>query len=110
MGKLVYIKTGQAVTGGQSAPSSGRGLVHLDGTPVERKRGTQPAKAKNTKAVTPSVSPRPMENASTGNSRPNSRLLADVRTKSGRCTGGGGREAEYPDRQPERWGFPAKRP
>lgn len=80
MGKLVYIKTGQAVTGGQSAPSSGRGLVHLDGTPVERKRGTQPAKAKNTKAVTPSVSPRPMENASTGNSRPNSRLLADVRT------------------------------
>ena len=80
MGKLVYIKTGQAVTGGQSAPSSGRGLVHLDGTPVERKRGTQPAKAKNTKAVTPSVSPRPMENASTGNIRPNSRLLADVRT------------------------------
>lgn len=80
MGKLVYIKTGQAVTGGQSAPSSGRGLVHLDGTPVERKRGTQPAKAKNTKAVTPSVSPRPMENASTGNSRPNNRLLADVRT------------------------------
>lgn len=80
MGKLVYIKTGQAVTGGQSAPSSGRGLVHLDGTPVERKRGTQPAKAKETKAVTPSVSPRPMENASTGNSRPNSRLLADVRT------------------------------
>lgn len=80
MGKLVYIKTGQTVTGGQSAPSSGRGLVHLDGTPVERKRGTQPAKAKNTKAVTPSVSPRPMENASTGNSRPNSRLLADVRT------------------------------
>lgn len=80
MGKLVYIKTGQAVTGGQSAPSSGRGLVHLDGTPVERKRGTQPAKAKETKAVTPSVSPRPMENASTGNSRPNSRLLSDVRT------------------------------
>ena len=80
MGKLVYIKTGQAVTGGQSAPSSGRGLMHLDGTPVERKRGTQPAKAKETKAVTPSVSPRPMENASTGNSRPNSRLLADVRT------------------------------
>lgn len=80
MGKLVYIKTGQAVTGGQSAPSSGRGLVHLDGTPVERKRGTQPAKAKETKAVTPSVSHRPMENASTGNSRPNSRLLADVRT------------------------------
>ena len=80
MGKLVYIKTGQAVTGGQSAPSSGRGLVHLDGTPVERKRGTQPAKAKETKAVTPSASPRPMENASTGNSRPNSRLLADVRT------------------------------
>lgn len=37
-------------------------------------------KAKETKAVTPSVSPRPMENASTGNSRPNSRLLADVRT------------------------------
>lgn len=37
-------------------------------------------KAKRTKAVTPSVSPRPMENASTGNSRPNSRLLADVRT------------------------------
>ena len=80
MGKLVYIKTGQAVTGGQSAPPSGRGLMHLDGTPVERKRGTQPAKAKETKAVTPSVSPRPMENASTGNSRPNSRLLADVRT------------------------------
>ena len=80
MGKLVYIKTGQAVTGGQSAPSSGRGLMHLDGTPVERKRGTQPAKAKETKAVTPSVSPRPMENASTGNSRRNSRLLADVRT------------------------------
>lgn len=80
MGKLVYIKTGQAVTGGQSAPSSGRGLMHLDGTPVERKRGTQPAKAKETKAVTPSVSTRPMENASTGNSRPNSRLLADVRT------------------------------
>lgn len=80
MGKLVYIKTGQAVTGGQSAPSSGRGLMHLDGTPVERKRGTQPAKAKETKAVTPSASPRPMENASTGNSRPNSRLLADVRT------------------------------
>ena len=40
MGKLVYIKTGQAVTGGQSAPPSGRGLMHLDGTPVERKRGT----------------------------------------------------------------------
>lgn len=37
-------------------------------------------KAKETKAVTPSVSPRTMENASTGNSRPNSRLLADVRT------------------------------
>lgn len=37
-------------------------------------------KAKGTKAVTPSASPRPMENASTGNSRPNSRLLADVRT------------------------------
>lgn len=80
MGKLVYIKTGQAVTGGQSAPTSGRGLMHLDGTPVERKRGTQPAKAKETKAVTPSAFPRPMENASTGNSRPNSRLLADVRT------------------------------
>ena len=80
MGKLVYIKTGQAVTGGQSAPSSGRGLMHLNGTPVERKSGTQPAKAKETKAVTPSASPRPMENASTGNSRPNSRLLADVRT------------------------------
>ena len=80
MGKLVYIKTGQAVTGGQSAPSSGRGLVHLDGTPVERKSGTQPTKAKETKAVTPSASPRPMENASTGNSRPNSRLLTDVRT------------------------------
>ena len=80
MGKLVYIKTGQAVTGGQSAPSSGRGLMHLDGTPVERKSGTQPAKAKETKAVTPFASPRPMENASTGNSRPNSRLLADVRT------------------------------
>lgn len=80
MGKLVYIKTGQAVTGGQSAPTSGRGLMHLDGTPVERKSGTQPAKAKKTKAVTPSASPRPMENASTGNSRPNSRLLADVQT------------------------------
>lgn len=80
MGKLVYIKTGQAVNGGQSAPSSGRGLMHLDGTPVERKGGTQPVKAKETKAVTPSASPRPMENASTGNSRPNSRLLADVRT------------------------------
>lgn len=80
MGKLVYIKTGQAVTGGQSVPTSGRGLVHLDGTPVERKSGTQPAKAKQTKAVTPSASPRPMENASTENSRPNSRLLADVRT------------------------------
>lgn len=80
MGKLVYIKTGQAVTGGQSAPPSGRGLMHLDGTPVERKRGTQPAKAKGTKAVTPSASPRPMENASVGNSRPNSRLLADVQT------------------------------
>lgn len=37
-------------------------------------------KAKETRAVTPSASPRPMENASTGNSRPNSRLLADVRT------------------------------
>ena len=37
-------------------------------------------KAKDTKAVTPSVSTRPMENASTGNSRPNSRLLADVQT------------------------------
>lgn len=80
MGKLVYIKTGQAVTGGQSAPTSGRGLMHLDGTPVERKSGTQPAKAKKTKAVTPSASPRPMENASAGNSRPNSRLLADVQT------------------------------
>ena len=80
MGKLVYIKTGQAVTGGQSTPTSGRGLMHLDGTPVERKSGTQPAKAKETKAVTPSVSPRPMENASTGNNRPNSRLLADVQT------------------------------
>ena len=80
MGKLVYIKTGQAVTGGQSAPTSGRGLMHLDGTPVERKSGTQPAKAKETKAVTPSAYPRPMENASTGNSRPNSRLLADVQT------------------------------
>ena len=80
MGKLVYIKTGQAVTGGQSVPTSGRGLMHLDGTPVARKSGTQPTKAKETKAVTPSASPRPMENASTGNSRPNSRLLADVRT------------------------------
>lgn len=80
MGKLVYIKTGQAVTGGQSAPTSGRGLMHLDGTPVERKSGTQPAKAKKTRAVTTSASPRPMENASVGNSRPNSRLLADVRT------------------------------
>ena len=80
MGKLVYIKTGQAVTGGQSAPSSGRGLMHLDGTPVERKSGTQTVKAKETKAVTPSASPRPMENASTGNNRPNSRLLADVQT------------------------------
>ena len=80
MGKLVYIKTGQAVTGGQSAPSSGRGLMHLDGTPVERKNGTQSVKAKETKAVTPSASPRPMENASTGNNRPNSRLLADVQT------------------------------
>lgn len=37
-------------------------------------------KAKETRAVTPSASPRPMENASTGNNRPNSRLLADVRT------------------------------
>ena len=37
-------------------------------------------KAKETKAVTPSASPRPMENARTGNSRPNSRLMADVRT------------------------------
>lgn len=37
-------------------------------------------KAKGTKAVTPSASPRPMENASVGNSRPNSRLLADVQT------------------------------
>lgn len=37
-------------------------------------------KAKETKAVTPSASPRTMENASTGNSRPNSRLLADVQT------------------------------
>lgn len=37
-------------------------------------------KAKETKAVTPSASPQPMENASTGNSRPNSRLLADVQT------------------------------
>jgi hypothetical protein len=37
-------------------------------------------KSKETKAVTPSAYPRPMENASTGNSRPNSRLLADVRT------------------------------
>lgn len=37
-------------------------------------------KAKGTKAVTPSASPRPMENASTGSSRPNSRLLADVQT------------------------------
>lgn len=80
MGKLVYIKTGQAVTGGQSVPTSGRGLMHLDGTPIERKSGTQPAKAKETRAVTPSASPRPMENASVGNSRPNSRLLADVRT------------------------------
>lgn len=80
MGKLVYIKTGQAVTGGQSAPTSGRGLMHLDGTPVERKSRTQTVKAKGTKAVTPSASPRPMENASTGNNRPNSRLLADVQT------------------------------
>lgn len=37
-------------------------------------------KAKEPKAVTPSASPRPMENASIGNSRPNSRLLADVQT------------------------------
>lgn len=37
-------------------------------------------KAKKTRAVTTSASPRPMENASVGNSRPNSRLLADVRT------------------------------
>ena len=37
-------------------------------------------KAKETKAVTPSASPRPMENASTGNNRPNSRLMADVQT------------------------------
>ncbi len=41
---------------------------------------TETRKAKETKAVTPSASSRPMENASTGNSRPNSRLLADVRT------------------------------
>ena len=80
MGKLVYIKTGQDVTGGQSTPASGRGLMHLDGTPVERKSGTQTVKVKETKAVTPSASPRPMENASTRNSRPNSRLLADVQT------------------------------
>lgn len=80
MGKLVYIKTGQAVTGGQSTSTSGKGLMHLDGTPVERKSGTQTVKAKGTKAVTPSASPRPMENASVGNSRSNSRLLADVRT------------------------------
>ena len=80
MGKLVYIKTGQAVTGGQSTSTSGKGLMHLDGTPVERKSGTQTVKAKGTKAVTPSASPRPMENASVGNSRPNSRLLADVQT------------------------------
>lgn len=38
------------------------------------------ANSKETKAVTPSSSPRPMENASTGNNRPNSRLLADVQT------------------------------
>lgn len=37
-------------------------------------------KAKKTRAVTTSASPRPMENASIGNSRPNSRLLADVQT------------------------------
>lgn len=37
-------------------------------------------KVKETKAVTPSASPRPMENASTANNRPNSRLLADVQT------------------------------
>lgn len=37
-------------------------------------------KTKETKAVTPSASPRPMENASPENSRPNSRLLADVQT------------------------------
>ena len=80
MGKLVYIKTGQAVTGGQSTSTSGKGLMHLDGTPVERKSGTQTVKAKGTKAVTPSASPRPMENASVGNSRSNSRLLADVQT------------------------------
>jgi hypothetical protein len=45
------------------------------GKRVETRKAT-----KETKAVTPSASPRPMENASTGNSRPNSRLLADVRT------------------------------
>lgn len=38
------------------------------------------ANSKETKAVTPSSSPRPMENASTGNNRPNSRLLAGVQT------------------------------
>ena len=37
-------------------------------------------KVKETKAVTPSASLRPMENASTANNRPNSRLLADVQT------------------------------
>lgn len=93
MGKLVYIKTGQAVTGGQSAPSSGSGLMHLDGTPVERKSGTQPAKAKETKAVTPSASPQPMGNASAGENNKSSaqkKSFFEIATQNkapGRVTG-----------------------
>lgn len=93
MGKLVHIKTGQAVTGGQSAPSSGSGLMHLDGTPVERKSGTQPAKAKETKAVTPSASPQPMGNASAGENNKSSaqkKSFFEIATQNkapGRVTG-----------------------
>lgn len=53
--------------------ASGKGQVSVYKAPASANR-------KETKAVTPSVSPRPMENASTANNRPNSRLLADVRT------------------------------
>ena len=53
--------------------ASGKGQASVYKAPASANR-------KETKAVTHSASPRPMENASTGNNRPNSRLLADVQT------------------------------
>lgn len=53
--------------------ASGKGQASVYKAPASANR-------KETKAVTPSASPRPMENASTENNLPNSRLMADVQT------------------------------